>query len=268
MQVKKLLQDLLHPVMHKRRADTMIGLIIILLTTKKLSASGLGRPFAALMSITQRSGLRIVDRFLGNKKLYTELSALYAVFIGSVIGNRKSIDIIVDWTKIPNSKFYVLRAALVAQGRAITILEDVYPEKKLGNKKIHNRFLERLKKTIPSLVKVCVITDGGFHINWFKKIISFGWNYLGRVRVGSGKKYRNELKGEWKTLAELSKEAIKTPQYAGQVWLTKENALQTFFYTYKSLKKNKEKSLNKSGKKKKNTESLDCTKAAHEPCGC
>ncbi len=33
----------------------------------------------------------------------------------------------------------------VAQGRAITILEDVYPEKKLGNKKIHNRFLERLK---------------------------------------------------------------------------------------------------------------------------
>ncbi len=43
-----------------------------------------------------------------------------------------------------------------------------------------------------------------------------------------------KLKGEWKTLAELSKEAIKTPQYAGQVWLTNlgGNALQTFFYTY------------------------------------
>ncbi len=40
----------------------------------------------------------------------------------------------------------------------------------------------------------------------------------------------HELKREWKTLAELGKEAIKTPQYAGQVWLTKENALQTFLY--------------------------------------
>jgi hypothetical protein len=264
VQVKRLLQELLRPVMHKKRSDTMIGLISTLLATKKLSASGLGRSFATLMTITQRSGLRIVDRFLGNKKLYNDLSAIYTAFICTVIGNRKSIDIIVDWTKIPNSGFYALRAAIVAQGRAITIMEDVYPGRKLGNKKVHNRFLERLKKSIPPGVKICIITDGGFHINWFRTIISFGWDYLGRVRIGSGKKYRIEEKGEWKTLIELSQQATKTPQYAGQVWLTKENTLQTHFYIYKSLKKNR-KSLNKSGKRKKNIVSLDCAKAAREP---
>ena len=79
MQVKRLLQDLLLPVIHKKRAETLVSLILTLLITKKLSLTKLGRAFS--QTITQRSGIRIVDRFLGNKKLMNDLDSIHEAFV-------------------------------------------------------------------------------------------------------------------------------------------------------------------------------------------
>jgi hypothetical protein len=262
MHVKRLLQKLLVPVMHKKRLDTLIRLVCTLLNTKKLSLTGLGRGMAT--EIQQRSGIRIVDRFLGNKKLYGECHAIQEHFCRQVIGSKKTPDIIVDWSISPNTNHHVLRAAMVAKGRAITIMEEVYPEKKLGTQKVQNRFLVKLKKAFPKDCKPCIITDGGFHNEWCKKVLELGWNYLVRIRVGSGKLYRINHENEWKSLDDISNKATLIPAYAGSVYLCKGHPLQTHLYTYKSLKKNR-KSLNKSGKKKKDSTSKDYAKSAKEP---
>jgi hypothetical protein len=142
MQVKRLLQNLLFPVIHKKRAKTLVSLILTLITTKTLSLTKLGRAFS--QTITQRSGIRIVDRFLGNKKLMNELDTIQDAFVRYVIGFRIKLQIIVDWTNIPNTNSHAIRAALVANGLAITIMEDVYPERKLGNKKVHTALAGRI----------------------------------------------------------------------------------------------------------------------------
>jgi len=261
MHFKRLLQDLLFPVMHKKRALTLITLISTLLKTKRLSLTALGRAMAS--GIKQRSGIRIVDRFFGNKKLIGELEAIQSAIARKIIGMRKSIDIIVDWTNVPNTSFWALRAAVVAQGRAITIMEEVHPEKKLANRRVQDKFLESLKRKIPDDCDVCVLTDAGFHNDWFRKVTSLGWHYIGRVRHGSQKKYCAEKGKSWKTLEHLSSEAKTSPLFIGLVWLCKSNCLLTHLYTYKSQNKGR-KSLNRAGKRKKDTGSLEYGRAARE----
>ncbi len=46
---------------------------------------------------------------------------------------------------------------------------------------IHLQFLERLKKVIPIHLAVTVVTDAGFHRNWFEQVIALGWQVIGRI---------------------------------------------------------------------------------------
>ena len=52
-----------------------------------------------------------------------------------IVGTSKRPLIIVDWSTIPNQDNHLLRAALVTSGRALTLYEEVHPEKKYTNHK-------------------------------------------------------------------------------------------------------------------------------------
>src|SRR5262249_22980876 len=138
MHVKGFLHKKLSAVMHKKRLNTLSLLVEAALMNKKLSLTELGREMD--LPIEERSGIRRADRFLGNEKLYSERIAILKT-IADMIVLKPRPWIIVDWSEVPNSFNHVLRAALVAEGRAITLYEEVHPEKKLSNPKIEKRFL-------------------------------------------------------------------------------------------------------------------------------
>lgn len=262
MHVKGFLHKTLSSVMHKKRLATLGLLVIAALKIKKISLTELGR--AIELQIQERSGIRRVDRFLGNKKLHKEQEAIQEIIAKRVIGNKVSPEIIVDWSNIPNTTHNTLRAALVAEGRAITLYEEVHPEKKLGNEKVQNRFLHTLKRLLPAGCKPIIITDGGYHNEWFREIVKLGWNYLGRIRAGSGKKFWYERSGDWALIADLCKKATSTPKYFSQVDLGKKSPIKTHLYLFKGKLKRR-KLLNSRGKKRKNTDSLDHGKSGREP---
>lgn len=262
MHVKGFLHKLLSSVMHKKRLETLTIMVMTVLKNKRLSLTELGR--AMDLPIKERSGIRRSDRFLGNKKLYQEREVIHARVIKQLIGNKAHPDIIVDWSNIPNTTHNVLRAALVTKGRAITLYEEIHPEKKLGNQKVQNKFLHRLKKLLPEHCCPLIITDGGFHNEWFKEIVKLDWNYLGRIRGGSGKKYLKETSQEWESCASLLTKATLIPKYKGKVFLCKSNPLKTYFYLFKGKFKGR-KSLTMSGKKRKDSDATYYRKVAREP---
>jgi hypothetical protein len=88
----------------------------------------------------------------------------------------------VDWSPIPNTKNHVLRAALMLDGRALALYEEVHHETKQGNAKVQSKFLYKLKELLPKQSKPIIITDAGFHNDWFFNVIKLGWDYIGRVR--------------------------------------------------------------------------------------
>lgn len=262
MHVKGFLHKLLLPVMHKKRLDTLVLFVTTLIRSKKLSLTELGR--AIDLSIQERSGIRRADRFLGNKKIYEERDGIQEVIAKLTIGSRKRPDIIVDWSNVPNSTDNVLRAALVAKSRAITLYEEVHPEKKLGNQKVQNKFLDKLMTMLPKACEPIIITDGGFHNVWFRKVVKLGWDYIGRIRAGSGKKYSQGNSKEWKTCADLCKKATCEPRWKANIKLCKRDSLETQLCLYKGKRKGRT-SLTRSGKKRQDTDALDYRKAAKEP---
>lgn len=255
MHVKGFLHKILPSVIHKKRLTTLTILVETLLDSKKLSLTALGR--AIKLPIKERSGIRRVDRFLGNQKFHQECEAIHQIIINHAVGSSKRPHIIVDWSSIPNTTHHTLRAALAANGRAITLYEEVHVEKKLSNKKVHNAFLKKLKALLPEDCKPIIITDAGFYNDWFKEVVKLGWDFIGRVR---GKKYVRKISEEtWQFSRELFNKATSTPKNIGEVELCKSNSMTVTLCLFKG-KSPKRKRAKKSGKKP-----LEYRKAAKEP---
>ena len=244
MHVEGFLHKTLSTVLHKKRLNTLTLLVSTVLKNRKLSLSALGRDIN--LPIQERSGIKRVDRFLGNEKLYKERESIYEVIINHTLRFSERPDIIVDWSNIPNTTHHTLRAALVAQGRAITLYEEVHIEKKLGTKKVHDEFLRKLKTLLPNQCKPIIITDAGFYNDWFKQINALGWDFIGRVRA---KKYFRKTKEEaWQLTSSLFSKASSKPENIGEVELCKSNSLKMQLCLFKGKSK-KRISTKRSGRK-------------------
>lgn len=227
MRIIGFLHKLLSSVMHKKRLTTLTILVITVLNTKKLSLTELGRGID--LPIQERSGIRRADRFLGNDKLYLEREAICEVVIQTIVGKTRCPVIIVDWSNIPNMRHNVLRASLAAEGRAITLYEEVHPEKKLGNRQVQNKFLHKLKGMLSTDCKPLIITDGGFHNEWFREVVQLGWDYLGRIRVG--RNFAILLRKSGKIVRYYAKKPPQRPFFL-EKWICVKNILLERIFIY------------------------------------
>jgi hypothetical protein len=260
MQVLEILHNHLSEVMHKTRLITLSLLVGSLFHAKFFSLTGLGR--ALKTDAQERSAIRRVDRFFGNKRIQSDRLEIYSKICSLVVGCAMRPFIIVDWSPIPNKTDSVLRAALVTSGRALTLYEEVHPQKKYANPKLHLRFLKKLKSMLNDGVKPIIITDAGFHASWFEAVLGLGWDYVGRIRGNKCYRLRTDIK--WSPITSLHKDATNTPTFLGDIELCKEGNFYTKLYRYKS-KKTGRKAKTKWGNVQQNGRSLKHAKGNKEP---
>lgn len=260
MQVSAILSKHLSKVMHKTRLGTLCLMVESLFHAKIFNLTGLGR--ALKTEAQERSAIRRMDRFLGNKRLQKDRRGVYKIVCKLLIGSIKRPLIIVDWSTIPNKSHNVLRAALVTSGRALTLYEEIHPEKKSGTHKVHVRFLKKLNSMIDNDCKPIIITDAGFHSNWFEAVCNLGWDYVGRIR--GNKHYREITQTSWNAISSLHQNATSTPKYLGEIELCQKSGFFTHLFCYKSAKKNR-KDRSKRGKVKENAASRKHAKGNKEP---
>src|SRR5579871_746831 len=180
MHAKAFIHKLLTPVIHNARVKALTEVILAVIATKELVLTKIGR--AINSGIQERSGIQKINRLLGNKHLQSEQKIISEAIAALLIGNKKRPEIIVDWSKYPNSEDAILRAALSVEGRALTLYEERHPIKKMGNREVQKKFLNTLHEIIAADCKPIIVTDAGFHNTWFKEVIRLGWDYVGRVR--------------------------------------------------------------------------------------
>lgn len=256
MHIERFLHKLLSPVTHLKRLSTISLVVETAIKSKKMSLTTLGRLLP--LPIQERSGIKRVDRLLGNKKLHKERASIYQVCASFLLANDKCPRIIVDWSQIPNTNSYVLRAAVAATGRALTLYEEVYPEALLGNQSIQKTFLKNLYDILPFHVNPIIITDAGFYNDWFKAVAQLGWDYIGRIR-GNYSYYNDHT---WKKCLDSFKIATINPVCLGLVTLCKSNSFDTHLYLIKEeLKKHRKHRNNKNSGSNKDS----YQKAAMDP---
>jgi hypothetical protein len=251
MHVEKIVQQLLSSSIHKTRIKTLIVLLYGLIRSKLLRLTLLGRHLDT--EGTERSAILRVNRFLGNLFYQQNASQIYGAMTRYVIGNKMRPDIIVDWSSLPNSHYTteggehcILRASLAAEGRSITLYEEVHSKKKESNPKVHQGFLNGLQSILPENCRPCIITDAGFKNPWFKAVAALDWDYLGRVACGSVHFDNGE---GFQSVKHLFEQASTTPKRLGTFVLSKTNALKTTFYVYKEKSKGRHKFTRTSPKK-------------------
>lgn len=232
MRATEFLHEILSPVIHQKRLNTLNDLVEGLLLNKKLSVTELGRGIQTEAS--ERSAIRRSDRFIGNNNIHTELPAIFKTQARMLIGNQQNPIIIVDWSQIPNTGLNVLRAALACEGRSLTLYEEVHPTKLLGNREVEKHFLWNLKNQIPAECQPIITTDAGFHNEWFKCVINLGWNYVGRVR---GIKVCRKENNDWMKCKELMENATRNAKNLGEMQLCKNNQITTNLVLIKEKRK-------------------------------
>lgn len=216
-----------------------------LLNGANLALSSIGRKTKG--KAQPKNKIKAVDRLLGNYHLYDERLDIYKALANNVIGMLTEADVLVDWSPAGNRKNHMLRASVAFDGRAVTVYQEVHPEKLLGNYEVHKKFLRNLKRILPNDCKYNIITDAGFRTEWFELVQQQGWDFTGRLLVST---MYYELNNEWIQVKELYKSATSKPTHAGKVKLSKTRSIECDIYLY-SDKVKKSKLSNEPKRKKK-----------------
>lgn len=260
MHANGFLHKLLTPVIHKARVKALSEIITAAITAKKLTLTALGRAIDS--PIQERSGIQKVNRLLRNGLLLADYTDIAKAVSNLLLGNKKHPEIIVDWTKYPNSEDAVIRAALAVEGRALTLYEERHPIKKMGNRKVQKNFLKALKYVITIDCKPIIVTDAGFHNDWFKEILKLGWDYVGRIR--GIRKYRKPDNKRFVLCSSLFKQATTKVKSLGTLILTRKNPTESYFYLVRGKLKGR-KALTKQGKMRRDKDSRAYSRAHREP---
>jgi len=120
MQHLTLLENLLTnsgAIGHKQRTASVVKAVASLVQGGKLSLTSIGRH--RLEKIQPRSKIQSTNYLLGNYRLYDEVNNIYKAHALTVLGSRKAIDILIDWSTLIAGECHLLRASIVHQGRCM-----------------------------------------------------------------------------------------------------------------------------------------------------
>ncbi len=183
MHAQRIIQDLLDAdcsFMHARRR-ACVAAMVEAGSKGGLSLMGMSRVVSGAAGIRHR--IKRCDRLLGNSKLEKERPLVYGSMAQRILRGMTQPLIIVDWSDLcPDRSQQLLRAALIVQGRALTLYEEVHPMSRATSLKVHRAFLKRLKAILPADSRPIFITDAGFRSTWFKLLDSMGYAWIGRIR--------------------------------------------------------------------------------------
>jgi hypothetical protein len=171
---------------------------------------------------TLRHRIKRCDRLLSNPHLEQELPGIYRALTQCVLEHQNQVGIIVDWSDLlPDTSQHVLRASVVAQGRAIVIYEEIHPGKVYGAAAIHRKFMEALRTMLPAECEPVIITDAGFRATWFKMLDELGFAWIGRIRNRDMVRLGNT--GIWRGCKELYPKATGRPRDIGHFEYVRSN---------------------------------------------
>jgi hypothetical protein len=163
---------------HKARLVAVAAAVLAVLASRRLSSAAMGR---ALPSGRAKHSIKRFDRLLGNYRLHAELQLFYGGIAGVVVTTLRPV-ILIDWTQV-RGPFVALSAALATEhGRPLTLWCRVHHVRMLGNARVQRDFLRQLATVLPPGTRPIVVTDAGFHGDFFRQVRAMGWDFLGRIR--------------------------------------------------------------------------------------
>lgn len=226
MQAQTVLHKLLMntcAMMHKTRREALAANVLGALTGRRLTVTDIGRSIRSETS--HQHNIKRADRLLSNTHLHQESIMVSRLLCQLLISAQTRPVLLIDWSDMDEYKqHFVLRAALVAQGRALTLYEEVHTLETKEKLATHRQFLARLKDLQPAHCCPLLVTDAGFRTTWFTLVESLGWDWVGRVRNRHYVRWLSS--GRWFDAKRCYQWASSRPKHLGEGELTICNQIQ------------------------------------------
>ncbi len=222
MHATKVLQKILSPVIAEldtRNARNLLRAVEALLVGRRLTLMELARHFPGAERI--KAPLKRLDRLLGNRAVQAWRVHCYQTALLWLLRMPRPV-LIVDWSDVrADRRWQLLRAAVVARGRAITVYEEVHPLARLGSPRVEAAFLKRLRGLLPAAARPILLADAGFRVPWFQAVEALGWQFVARVRHRSRVRFPGvSPKNRWIASKALCARATSRAVSLGEAELT------------------------------------------------
>lgn len=224
MHATRVLQKALHAAIARldlRNARNLLFAVEALLSGRRLTLMELARHFPGAERV--QAPLKRFDRLLGNRAVQAVRERFYQEAVIWLLRAAQPV-ILVDWSELKSDgRWHLLRAALSARGRALTLYEEVHAEVHKNNPDVEAQFLRRLRSLLPTHSVPILITDAGFRVPWFRSVESLGWHWIGRVRGTT--RLRLAGKSCWIGCKKLFAQAAPRARSLGCAELTESNPI-------------------------------------------
>ena len=253
---------LVTPLMHKIRRQSLFSAIESSMNGSSLSITGLGRNIDG--KAMEKHKIKRVDRLCSNANLHRDIEFIYSRMAYLLVGTMKQPIIHIDWSDLDERKqHFLIRASLAAQGRSLTLYEEIHPLSKKEKPKTHRLFMTKLKAMLPSDCKPIIVTDAGFRIPWFELVQSLNWDYVGRFRNRTRCKKRSD--SHWYPVKDLYVQANSRAKWLGDFLLRKHAPFQSRLVLFKRTTKGRKDKTAIGDKARKSKQSRDNAEREKEP---
>lgn len=199
-------------ISHASRTAVLLRAVSAVIAGGRLSLTHLGRSLPGNARVKHQ--IKAVDRLLGNRHLSRERDGIYRALAQTLLRGKTRPIIVIDWSDVQTGrKWVMLKAALPAEGRAISLYERVFPISRYNSPGANREFLASLRAILPESCCPIIVTDAAFRSPWFRAVEAYGWDWVGRVR--SNAKYYREQTGRWCATRSLYATATTRPRYVG-----------------------------------------------------
>jgi hypothetical protein len=195
---------------HARRLAVLLEAVAATVSGPRLTLTEIGRRLGGGSDLRHR--IKRADRLLGNRHLQGDSYAIYGALARMLLNGVAEPLIVIDWSDLKEDQsVHLLRASLPVGGRSLTLYEEVHPQRKLGNRQVQHRFLQRLKALLPATAQPIIVADSGFKVPFYREVERLDWRWVGRVR---GRDFI-QLKHRWRSCQRVFAEASETPRALG-----------------------------------------------------
>ena len=178
--VRSIFEDL-----HGKRVESLANYAVGAMQARSAAIHAIGAAYAELAEIKPKNGIKQADRYLSNKGIDVEgLTPAWAKF---VIGSRKELLLVLDWTEFEPDDHTTLCAYLAtSHGRATALAWKTYKKSGLtdgARTNAEHAMVERLSRAIEPDVAITLLADRGFGSREFYETLkTLGWDYVIRFR--------------------------------------------------------------------------------------
>jgi Transposase DDE domain len=202
-------------LVHAARLAALVAVVEGVTRANRLSVTAVGRMVRS--RACPKHSIKRVDRLLSNPRLQAERWLVFESIARQLIGDVARPVILMDWTPVVEG-FSALVAAVPVGGRALTIYEEVHPERQNNKPRVQARFLRSLRDILPPRCRPIIVVDAGFKGPFFREVQRLGWDFVGRERQHVCLKLPD---GSWTVTESLFATATAEPKDLGIATLNK-----------------------------------------------